>query len=219
MVRCMWSVIAFLLVCLPGVSEEVIVRSPGGEYFSVEVDTARSFQEVAQQIGQTFSSEGYVFDCGAYYRGPKTGREYWREVTSEEKKELRYIITTLAKSGWLDLLSKKDSMERAGDKIDHLHPLRFLMAIFTDEEMKDCVHAIRDRTLVWSEFIDPTCKTLEEEANHDNVKKEFVKDFAKRVKVDANLLIPMAQARQWNEIVDTLLKKLPRQGNPDRYDQ
>jgi len=213
------SLMAFLLICLPGISEEVIVRAPSGDYFSIEIDPTQPFHEVAEQIGHTFSSEGYVFDCGAHYCGPNSSREYWREVTSKEKEDIRYILTTLATNGWVDLMNKQSALEKVGDRIDHLHPLRFLMTVFTDEELKGCVHAIRDRNRIWKEFFGPMTKTMDGESDRNNMKKEFVQDFAKKVRVDAHLLIPQVQSRQWNELMDTLLKQLPRQGNPERYGQ
>lgn len=219
MIRIWSHFVAFLLVCLPGISEEVTVRSAEGEYYSLEVDASQPFHDVAEQIGQTFSSDGYIFDCSTHTCGPNNRRDYWHAVTSEEKNNIRYILRSMASLSWYELLDKKSSLEAAGDKIDHIHPLRFLATVFTDEELKGCVHAIRDRSLVWSRFFDPMKDTMTYESSQNNMKPEFVKDFAKKIKLKPDPFIAYVKAKNWDELMDSLLKQLPRQGNPERYDQ
>lgn len=145
-------------------------------------------------------------------------RDYYRNVTKTEKAELRYILTTLAKNSLTSLLKNRSKLQDAGDRIDHLHPLRFILTCFKDDELKGSFHCVHDRGKVWKEFFKELKKNFEEEASHENLLEEYVKDFAKSLKINASLILPALQKKQWDNFVEILLKNIPRGGEPDRYD-
>nr|MBS4171141.1 Uncharacterized protein [Neochlamydia sp. AcF95]NGY95182.1 hypothetical protein [Neochlamydia sp. AcF84] len=148
----------------------------------------------------------------------KVLRNYSTPVTTEEKNNIRYVIRSLAKYNLAQLAREKSSLERAGDKINHLHPFRFLQCIFNDEELKAGLHAIRKKGgYVWSNYYDGMKSSLNEELDKDNL-IQFTSDFADNVGVNVNEILPYVQARQWSNLVDVLINSIPRQGNPQRYD-
>src|SRR5262249_18262449 len=105
-------------------------------------------------------------------------RDYWMPVTPEEKENITYIITTLAENEPVFLLKHKNRLEKAGAKINHLHPLRYLYAIFSDEELKVGMRNIRSKNgLAWSGFVKGCEETLTEEAARSNVRVEHVVNF------------------------------------------
>ena len=55
-----------------------------------------------------------------------------------------------------DINRNKDYLKKIGDQVQHVHPLRFLMCIFTDEKMKASVAALKCRTFgwIWKGFFD-----------------------------------------------------------------
>lgn len=145
-------------------------------------------------------------------------RDYAVAVTKQEKKEISYIISTLANDSLLSIGTSRSSLKKAGDRIDHLHPLRFLMAIFTDEKLKAGTHAIRDRGgWTWEGFIDGITGSLKEEGGRHNL-LPFVSDFAEKVKIDPSLILPSLEKGKWSEFVDLLIDKIPREIDPNRYD-
>lgn len=215
--------------------EDILVRTPDGEEMTVEVQPEETFIDVIKriksQVNLTEENDGenqnalgipnYRLDflsVSDAVRGASKPRKYNENVSSADKSDVRYIITTLATSTWTTLLSEKSSLKKAGERVDHVHPLRFLMCVFTDDEMNGCVHSIRDRSKVWKEFFSGLSNTLEEEAGKDNMRPEFIRDFSKKVKVDLNLLLKPINDRRWKDFVDILLEQIPRTGNPDRYD-
>ncbi|WP_213155695.1 hypothetical protein [Neochlamydia sp. AcF65] len=148
----------------------------------------------------------------------KVLRNYSSPVSAEEKNNIRYVIRSLAKYNLAQLAREKSSLERAGDKINHLHPFRFLQCIFNDEELKAGLHAIRKKGgYVWSNYYDGMKSSLNEELDKDNL-IQFTSDFADNVGVNVNEILPYVQARQWSNLVDVLINSIPRQGNPQRYD-
>lgn len=145
-------------------------------------------------------------------------RNYYAPITQQEKDDLAYIINTLAKSSLLSIASSKSSLKKAGDRIDHLHPLKFLMGIFTDEELKANISAIKNRGWVWDKFYDGIEGSLFEESKKNNIKAEFVMDFSRTIGINAQLILPSIKQKKWKEFVNILIDTIPRKGNPERYD-
>lgn len=219
------------------------VADPCGNSFLIQVDENTPFLEVIEGIqAQLVELDIAQKTAGSYLNGSeanpelsfnytigipeicvnkgkhKVTRNYSRPVKTDEKNNIRYVIRSLAKYNLAQLAREKSSLERAGDKINHLHPFRFLQCIFTDEELKAGLHAIRKKGgYVWSNYYDGMKSSLNEEFDKDNL-IQFTCDFADNVGVNVNEILPYVQARQWSNLVDVLINSIPRQGNPQRYD-
>lgn len=219
-------------------SQEFLLVSPSGNSTLVEIDELEPFSEAMQRISCTFESleeekgeklpvESII--CVNYPRNRQKGiisinssptRDYLKPLSDSERADITFIITMLGNSSVITLAKNKSAIKQAGDRVDHVHPLRFLECIFTDEAVKVAAHKIPGR-LGWisDPFFDGIFSTLSEEAAKDNLKEEFIRDFAAQVKLaDVNVILPAIKAQRWNEFYNLLVKHLPRQGNPNRYD-
>lgn len=220
---------------------EVVVTPSCGESFIFDVGPDDSFLEVVEQIqGYLTDSEftdgeeandleendeitlsyavGFpgIFAKKGNQKG-KGARNYGSPVSSKEKEDIRYIIRSLAKYNWAQLAKEESSLKKAGDKINHIHPLRFLQCVFTDEELKVGLFVIRNKSLVWGQYYDGLKKSLNDESDLNNL-VQFTPDFANKVGINVNAILPYVQSRQWSALIDVLINSLPRDGNPDRYD-
>lgn len=212
-------------------AKEVIVTPSEGESFVLDVEPTAPFLEIFEQIQERLverdrggDKEEVSFSYSLGFPGiyakkgkPASVRNYYANVTPSEKENIRFIIRSLAKYNWAQLAKEESSLKRAGDKINHVHPLRFLQTVFTDEELKVGIHVIRNKSLVWGEYYDGIRKSLNDETDLNNL-LQFLPDFAHHVGVHLDSLLPYAQSRQWSALIDILIQSLPRQGNPDRYD-
>jgi hypothetical protein len=149
-------------------------------------------------------------------------RNYNKPITKEDTENLRYIIKISAWGSDWEVARHGFDMNDAGKKLEHLHPLRFLMIIFTDEEMKAGIHKLRAAErigggYIWDRFLGGIKRGLTEETAKDNVKIEHIKDFAKKVGIDSALIIPSLQQHKWEKCVDILIDNIPRKNNPGRY--
>jgi len=150
-------------------------------------------------------------------QSPPGVRDYHFPVTEQNAKDIRYIVTTLANKPPVKLLFYKSSLDRAGDRIDHVHPFRFLQVIFTDEELKVGIRNIRRKGWVWKEFIGGLKDSLNDEYVRDNL-YGFIDDFSINLGIDPELIRPSIYYRHWDELVKVLIENVPREGNADRYD-
>lgn len=216
------------------ISDEVMVKTSLGEriVFEVAPETpfAQVISDIAQQTQQQYqTAEMVVLDFYAGANGPtlmavkatnSKGREYFQQVTKQQKEDFNYIVTTLASDSWASLLFSKSSLKAAGDRLDVIHPLRFVHTLFADEDLKNAVHVIRKRSLkkIWKEFFAGIADSFQREAAVDNITKEQIQDFAKSLKIPVNGIQSSLLNQDWSGFMEGLLEALPRTGDTTRYD-
>ncbi len=225
---------------------EVLVLSEEFEPLTLELSEATTLEELGEQL-HAYLGEGAAIApiylsktsspaAGQGLKSPRTAyniednegegysrdiaegaRDYYHNVSADEKKNISYIVKTLANKPEPALLFYKGSIVSAGDKIDHIHPLKFLHAIFTDEELKVGMRVVRKKSWVWGNFRSGISDSLRDEASVDNMTVEYLYDFAAAVDVDANLLIGAYNAQNWDSFIDGCVAHIPRKGDYRRY--
>ncbi len=144
-------------------------------------------------------------------------RDYVHGVTPSELSDIRFIVKTLADKSLVTIAKERCSLEAAGERIDHVHPLNFLLMIFTDEELKVAIRNIRGNGWAWSNFVGGIKQTLTTESAINNV-MPHVQDFAHKLDISVQLILPSLRSHNWDLLVDQLIKYVPRKGNGGRYD-
>lgn len=207
-------------------AQEIVVRTPDGQYNVVDVESEMNFSNTIDLLQYDLNYNGeYIIDFMAITpkRNVQTKsmkgvvRDYWIPVTASEKKDVAYIINTLGMSSLLKLNGEKSSIKKAGKRLDHLHPLRFLMCIFTDDEMIASMHAMDGRTWVWSEFKSGTVTTLETEADKNNLNPDQIEHFAAQIGISAGPILTLLANRQWDNFISHLLANVKRNADAGRY--
>ncbi len=202
--------------------EEVVIRNIEGELLVVSVQPEDTFSGIIDNIQTQMGGETeYIvdFQMGDSKSKPKGGyRDYYRPITSKEKEDMSYIVNTLGMASLVKIAKDKSSLKKAGDRIANVHPFNFLKTIFTDEEMKVSVHAIQGRGWVRDDFFNGFKTSFDEEADRDNITNDMTIDFSTKMGIDPNLILPLVQERQWKQLINTLIDKIPRKTETDRYD-
>jgi len=223
-----WILVLPLLLGVTHASE-VLVNTQDGQTFVFDVDPDESLSMLQDRISAITEEDAYIVavpskkkkwapqagDQGRYLGYP---RDYSAPVTRQERDDIHYIVTSLADKSLITIAFIKGDLEAAGDRIDHIHPLRFLMTVFTDEEMKVGIRNIRGRGWIWKHFISGIKDSLATETNIGNMKNEHLIHFAKTVELDVNKIFPSVQIQNWDGFIDTLIAEIPRKGDHDRYD-
>lgn len=144
-------------------------------------------------------------------------RDYLAEPTPEEKTQIAFIVNTMGMSSLAKIAKQKSSLKKAGARVDHVHPIRFLQVIFLDGKMKASMQALYGRSWVWSEFLSGLEQSLDEEQAKDNILPEHIQDFAQSLNLSFDAIYPMIQQSQWDNFIKFLLKSIPRNEDADRY--
>lgn len=206
-----------------------------GQETSLEVASKDQFSDVLDVIKGHFHAEGAedlpsctevnslqlnlsFLDGNVMVRAKKKPwRNYKAGYSKADKEDIKFIVNTLARESLINIGSSSSSLNKAGDRINHLHPFNFLLCIFTDEELKCGAHAIRDRTgLVSDRFFSGITSTLQEEHQQNNL-SQHIGDFAKKLNLDVNVIQPVLNGCHWRAFVELLIDTIPRKNDPSRY--
>ncbi len=123
----------------------------------------------------------------------------------ESEKELIHdIISTMAKKNPVELAFRKNTLERKGKKINHVHPLRFLGYIFADPHLKSSMKKIKKSYFKWEAFIDGLSKKMKYELSHDNLYL-YLEGFSQHVRVDRDHVAKYIKNHDWEGLVNFLL--------------
>ncbi len=148
-----------------------------------------------------------------------TPRNYHISVTKKEKDDISYIVTTLGRSSLKKIWDAESSLKKAGDRVDRVHPLRFIATIFSQEETKVGLLQIKERGgVVAKKFFGGLYDGLTVESNLNNLKTEYIEDFARSLKINPAALLKSIEAKDWKELINILVELLPRNGKQNRYD-
>ncbi|MGL5263663.1 MAG: hypothetical protein ACRDAI_03675 [Candidatus Rhabdochlamydia sp.] len=109
------------------------------------------------------------------------GSFYQLPLLEEDKKNIQIIIKTMAEKGLVKLLLDRRYLEKKGDLVNYVHPLRFIGYIFSDEKLKDCMRQIRTSKFKWNEFIKGFSRRMDEEHSMDNL-KHYIPEFVEQVR-------------------------------------
>lgn len=208
--------------------KEITLIDQAGHPICLSIDSSDRFIDVIDDLQRYYAQTdagaspfNMMVTTGDVVISPQqAGRDYYRKVTAEEKEDITYLITHMANDELWTLKNNRSKMEKIGDRIVHLHPFKFLETICTSDRLIAGAKGIYDRILlgswVWKEFVDGCVRTLREEHANKNV-LPYVGEFAKKIKVDVKFLMPLAQNQKWKEFVTTVVEKVQRTTDADRY--
>lgn len=206
----------------------VCIYSKEPEPITLELCNQESIEDVQNLVqsvtGTDPDDQIMVFGPKRFFQHPEVKkpmsppRNYFSATSPKELEDLLFIVRTLGFKPLTKIYREKHCLEKAGDRIDHLHPLKFLLGIFTNEEMIAAVHNIRNRSWVWGEFSKNLKDTLKEESEKNNITSAQIQDFAAQLGLNPNLFEQSIQYRQWDALIDTLLTHIKRNQDSGKYD-
>lgn len=240
----------FLINAVALSASQAVFYTEQGEEYLFDIQTPAAVWEIKESLEDVlpftkeemlFITEG-AFLCEEEYFLPFDGQKVWvtsldfdqpvpkktyagyrnydRKAAESEKKDLRFILKTLATKSIAGLLKYRSELEAAGDRIDKLHPLRFLETAFTDEELKAYMHNIRQRGgWIWGEFVKGIKGSLQDETDIGNLTDDMILDFSCQVEIDPSKVEGPIHREKWEDFIKALIIHIPRKGDSDRYDQ
>lgn len=139
-----------------------------------------------------------LFTLPLFGEGEK--RDYFAKLTPQEAQDIQYIVNTLGNTSQVGLLFKKSSLEQAGDRIGHVHPLRFFGYVMSNPSLKASFAKIHG--MAWRNFENGMAGSLQKAYQRSNLNKEIIDDFAKTSHLDPNRVEMFVKGKQWKELVE-----------------
>ncbi|MDN3507222.1 MAG: hypothetical protein P0S96_08350 [Simkaniaceae bacterium] len=90
-------------------------------------------------------------------------------ITLEEKQKISELLNTMAENNVFMLLFEKKHLERLGQDINHVHPMRFIGTVFSSPRLKYCMHQIRRSGFKWDGFMDGFSERFAQEQKANNI--------------------------------------------------
>lgn len=227
-----------ILICQTNLAfaEHVVVESPKGQVYVLHVHPEDSFLDVVGAMPAYFEDEPSTGDriddevasfkvcmltkqAAVEQRSKQLRaepRNYALAPTPSQASDIGYIVKTLANSSLPKIKSAESSLKKAGDRIDAVHPLQFLICIFSNEELKVCLRNLQGRTWVWKDFLNGITETLQEEDRRGNI-QPYIQDYAAKIGVASSELQSIAQSGRWDRFVGRSIDLVPRAPGSNRY--
>jgi hypothetical protein len=130
------------------------------------------------------------------------GRSFSAEMKPAEKERITYITNTLADTWTPALLLKKKELEKAGDAVAHIHPLRYLGLIFANQELRQALRKVRKKSWVWGQFWDPMKMSLNRETERGEMDSTISFRFSELTKTPS--VRTLIDERKWDEMIEHL---------------
>ncbi len=140
-----------------------------------------------------------------FVSGQENGvRDYYAALNSNEKNDIRFMINTLAHTSLIQLAFKQGELQKAGDRIAHIHPFRYFAFVITDPELSRSFKKING--MPWSRFRKGMANNFAIESQRNNIKEDVLMSFQQETGIDPATVYPYAASGQWDELLDSLKK-------------
>lgn len=162
-------------------------------------------QPSLELCGVYIGDDGLEYDDGEEESSTEILSFYSLPLHQWEKKVIEKIITSMAEKSLAQLLLDKKEMEKKGDQIHHVHPLRFMGYAMSQTYLKSCMKQFRSNSFKWNNFIDGYSQKMKEMAAADNLNKHL-EGFCQFLNIEIEPVLDYIQKGQYEAFVDHLLQ-------------
>ena len=124
--------------------------------------------------------------------------------TPADKADIVNLLETLSTYSTLGLLGERTRLNELGKRIEHVHPLKFLEIIFTDEHLTSCLREVESSFFKRISFMGGLEKSFKAKEKLGEV-EPYLQDFSKAIKVTTESLQPFFKDQNWRGLVSKLL--------------
>lgn len=136
------------------------------------------------------------------------------DLSEKEKEVIKILIHDLATYNGRQLFWNQRKLREMGSSIEHIHPLKFITYIITNENLKkdlQTVHTKYNDTSIlgslwsrWGHFLEGFKSRMEGEMSRDNV-EAHLPGFCEELKVKIEEIKPLIDARNWAGLLTAVL--------------
>ena len=139
----------------------------------------------------------------------KEPRSYELGISHDQLDDLYYALTSLAYHSFSAILVERVQLQEAMVRVDEVHPLHFMAAVFRDSKLITCIHLIREKQWLWRHFFIRVKRTLDEEMERDNIRPEYVQDFCDELNLECDTVLNHIIEQNWDWLIEHLFEKFP----------
>ncbi len=177
-----------------------------------------NFSEAAiQEVLDTHKTDDIVLNLkeNVNNSGTDIAREFYNTLplTEEEAKIIYQIIDAVGNWGIPKLYKREDEMGALGNRVQHVHPFKFLETVLNTPHLKQSMILIEDGlfNLKWRGFFDGSSQSpgfsakCEREFARDNL-APYIVGFCQEVKANPEQVRHFIEKKEWEKLVRFLIK-------------
>ncbi|HEX2580258.1 MAG TPA: hypothetical protein VHK67_07650 [Rhabdochlamydiaceae bacterium] len=146
--------------------------------------------------------------------GKNMARELYNQLplTDDESKIIYQIIDALGNWDILKLFKKEDELTALGNKVQHVHPFKFLETVVNTPHLKESLRSTKGVLFnkKWRSFFDGTSQS---KGFTDRCEREYVRDnlapyifgFCQTIKANPEQVRSYIERKDWEGLVDLLI--------------
>ena len=125
-------------------------------------------------------------------------------VTEKERATIYKLVHALGTSNVPKLLWKRREMERMGNSINHVHPMRFIAMILTNPRLRADLQEVRRSFFKWNGFMDGFRRRMTEEYYRSNI-QPHVMGFCETLDVNVEVVQHFVDRKDWEGLLKAIL--------------
>lgn len=131
-------------------------------------------------------------------------RPFQRDVDGDERGNIRYILEKLSKKSLISLFKYKKELKKRGDRIEHVHPLTFLIGALSPDCSGFFYALKRRKGIPFDEFLKGVVESFHDEARHGNITEKHIQIFAQKTNRCVHQVRAFVHSRQWKDFIHWL---------------
>ncbi|MCY3974566.1 MAG: hypothetical protein OXF02_03360 [Simkaniaceae bacterium] len=128
---------------------------------------------------------------------------YDLRLSDGDRRHIFKLIKTMADKHIATLIRKQRKLRKLGDKIEPVHPLRFIAYIYEENELRRRMRTIMRRYFTWGYFIGGLGERLSKEKARGNL-RPFIPEFAYAVGTQPEVIERYVFMEDWKGMVRCL---------------
>ncbi|NGX50647.1 MAG: hypothetical protein K1060chlam2_00495 [Chlamydiae bacterium] len=157
-------------------------------------------REMVRRLKKFRHSEVQLMRAANPKRVPPIQPFYSLRLNETDQKNIEKLIKNLADWNVVKLLMKKREMEKLGDKIRPVHPLRFLGYIHSRHDLKSRLSKIRGNHFKWKNFLGGLRERMVEESRKNNVHR-YIPGFSHLTGVSHPRVLSTIRQSNWEALI------------------
>lgn len=125
-------------------------------------------------------------------------------LTPRDRKNIQLLLTDLADKSYLQLFVAQSSMNRKGDRVRVVHPMRFIGYILSDPHLHRCLKTVEKDAIKYKEFL----RGFEEHMIEKESLNEFLlyaPGFAELIDVDVQEVIDILESKNYGDLIKNFI--------------
>ena len=132
-------------------------------------------------------------------------------VSKDQILVISKMIQTIGDTYLVSLYFKQAELIEMGEKIENVHPLKFLETILNNPVIKKSMLDIKSSNLKWNGFLKGDKDSpgfIDKCQQEDNLGNfaPYIKDFCRAVNVDSQNVLSLFEAREWEKLISFLVQ-------------